>query len=239
MISTGPRLRTRATGHDEIAAILGSEILSGARAPGSRLPSAAELYERFGVSRVVLREVTKTLAAKGMIATKSRVGTQVLPSEHWNWFDPDVLAWRVRLGFDAAFVDQLAEMRRAVEPAGAALAAEHRTAEHIAGMRAALAAMAEAGSDRRAFAEADLDFHIAVAAASGNPLFRAFAGVVETALAGYFTISTPIQGAAVAANIARHAAIADAIEIGNAQAAARAMLSVIDEGLDRVRREQA
>jgi DNA-binding FadR family transcriptional regulator len=211
--------------------------LSGARAPGSRMPSALELYERFGVSRVVLREVTKTLAAKGMIATKSRVGTHVLPSEHWNWFDAQVLAWRIRLGFDGTFIDQLAEMRRAVEPAAAALAAEHRTAGHIEAMRKALAAMAAAGSERRGFADADLDFHIAVAAASGNPLFRAFAGVVETALAGYFSISTPDQSAAVAANIARHAAIADAIEAGNAQAASRAMLSVIDEGLDRVRRE--
>jgi DNA-binding FadR family transcriptional regulator len=229
----------RPSGHDEIAAALGSEILSGARPPGSRLPSAAELYELFGVSRVVLREVTKTLAAKGLIATKSRVGTHVLPGEYWNWFDPDVLAWRIRLGFDSTFIDQLAEMRRAVEPAGAALAAEHRTAAHISAMRDALAAMARAGSDRRAFADADLAFHIAVAAASGNPLFRAFAGVVETALAGYFSISTPVQDAAVAANIARHAAIADAIEAGHGQAAARAMLSVIDEGLDRVRREHS
>jgi DNA-binding FadR family transcriptional regulator len=227
----------RPSGHDEIAAVLGSEILSGARPPGSRLPSAAELYDLFGVSRVVLREVTKTLAAKGLIATKSRVGTHVLPSEYWNWFDPDVLAWRIRLGFDSAFIDQLADMRRAVEPAGAALAAEHRTAGHISAMREALAAMTRAGGDRRAFADADLAFHIAVAAASGNPLFRAFAGVVETALAGYFSISTPVQDAAVAANIARHAAIADAIEAGHGQAAARAMLSVIDEGLDRVRRE--
>lgn len=229
----------RPSGHDEIAAALGSEILSGARPPGSRLPSAAELYALYGVSRVVLREVTKTLAAKGLIATKSRVGTHVLPGEYWNWFDPDVLAWRIRLGFDSTFIDQLADMRRAVEPAGAALAAEHRTAAHISAMRDALAAMARAGSDRRAFADADLAFHIAVAAASGNPLFRAFAGVVETALAGYFSISTPVQDAAVAANIARHAAIADAIEAGHGQAAARAMLSVIDEGLDRVRREHS
>jgi DNA-binding FadR family transcriptional regulator len=52
---------TRMAGHTQIVAILGSEILSGARKPGSRLPSPEEMYSTFGVSRVVLREVTRTL----------------------------------------------------------------------------------------------------------------------------------------------------------------------------------
>src|SRR4051794_13850112 len=185
----------RMAGHDEIVAILGSEILSGARPPGSRIPSAAELYERFGVSRMLLREVTKTLAAKGMITAKSRVGTTVLPSEYWNWFDPDLLSWRIRLGFDADFFGHLAEMRRGVEPTAAALAARRRAAAHIEEMRDALTCMAQAGTDRRTFADADLKFHIAVASASGNPLVRSFANVVETALAASFSLSAPIQHA--------------------------------------------
>lgn len=226
------------TGHDEIAAILGSEILSGARPPGSRMPTLLEMFERFGVSRVLMREVIKTLTAKGMVASKSRVGTHVLDPSHWNWFDPDVLGWRVRLGLDAGFLAQLADMRRAVEPAGAALAARNRTPGHVADMRAAIEAMAAAGSDRRGFAEADLDFHIAVAAASGNPLFRAFAGVVETALAASFTISSPADPEAATENVARHRAIADAIAAGDADAARHAMLTVIDEGLARVSEER-
>jgi DNA-binding FadR family transcriptional regulator len=226
------------TGHDEIAAILGSEILSGARAPGSRMPTTAEMFERFGVSRVLMREVVKTLTAKGMVASKSRVGTHVLDSSHWNWFDSDVLGWRVRLGLDAGFLAQLADMRRAVEPAGAALAARHRAPEHVAQIWAALDAMGAAGNDRRAFAEADLDFHIAVASASGNPLFRAFAGVVETALAASFTISSPADSQTASDNVARHRAIADAIEAGNGPAAHQAMLTVIDEGLARVSEER-
>lgn len=226
------------TGHDEIAAILGSEILSGARPPGSRMPTLLEMFERFGVSRVLMREVIKTLTAKGMVASKSRVGTHVLDPSHWNWFDPDVLGWRVRLGLDAGFLAQLAEMRRAVEPAGAALAARHRAPGHVAQMRAALEAMRAAGNDRRGFAEADLDFHIAVSAASGNPLFRAFAGVVETALAASFTMSSPADSEGATENVARHRAIADAIEAGDAEAARQAMLTVIDEGLARVAGER-
>ncbi len=224
---------THFTGHDEIAAILGTEILSGARPPGSRMPGVSEMFARFGISRVMMREVMKTLAAKGMIAAKSRVGTHVLAPSHWNWFDPQVLAWRVRLGLDKPFLNQLAEMRRAVEPAGAALAAGNRTPEHLRDLRSAIDAMAGAG-DSRAFAEADLALHIAVSAASGNPLFRSFAGVVESALVASFALSSPVDRADMAIIVARHAAIVDAIEADDGPGAAAAMLAVIDEGLARV-----
>ena len=199
------------------------------------MPSADELFERFGASRVLMREVTKTLVAKGMIAAKSRVGTLVLPSEYWNWFDPDLLAWRVRLGFDEEFLMHLVQMRRAVEPAAAALAAEKRTDKHVTEIREALAAMARAQGDRRGFVEADLNFHIAVASASGNPLFRSFAAVVETALDAYFTLSTPITIDAMVDIVGKHTRIGDAIELRDPVAAAAAMLAVIDDGLSRVR----
>jgi DNA-binding FadR family transcriptional regulator len=223
----------RGAGHDEIAAVLGSEVLSGSRPPGSRMPSVEELYGRFGASRVLMREVTKTLVAKGLVSAKTRVGTLVLPPEHWNWFDPDVLAWRVRLGLDPQFVKHLTQMRRAVEPAAAALAAEQRTDEHLAEMRKSVTGMTRAGSDRHAFVQADLDFHIAVAAASGNPLFRTLAAVIETALGAYFTLSTPIGAADIKTIVRRHARVADAIEARDPKAAASAMTKVVDEGFER------
>lgn len=225
---------TRSAGHDEIVATLGSEILSGSRAPGSRIPTAEELQERFGASRVLLREVTKTLVAKGLVAAKSRVGTHVLAPEYWNWFDADVLAWRVRQGLDRQLFVHLGQLRRAVEPAAAAAAAEHRTDGDITAMRKALAAMARAGTDRRLFSAADLEFHIAVAAASGNPLFRSFTSVVETALGAYLSLSTPVDSAIMAASVEQHTRIADAIEARDAAEAALRMQEVIDIGLGRV-----
>src|SRR6218665_1690925 len=128
-----------------MAAVRGSEVLSGVRAPGSRLPSPEEMYELFGVSRVVLREVTKTLAAKGMVASKTKVGTLVLDPAHWNWLDPDVLAWRVDLGLDTALLAHIAQVRHAVEPTAAALAARNRTKADLVRIKAALKAMAESG----------------------------------------------------------------------------------------------
>ena len=228
----------RSAGHDEIVATLGSEILSGSLAPGSRIPTAEELQERFGASRVLMREVTKTLVAKGLVAAKSRVGTHVLSPEYWNWFDPDVLGWRIRLGLDAQLIVHLGQLRRAVEPAAAAAAAEHRTETDVRAMRQALAAMSRAGTDRRAFSAADLEFHIAVAAASGNPLFRSFTSVVETALGAYLSLSTPVDATIMAESVRQHTRIADAIEARDAGKAAQSMLDVIDIGLGRIVEER-
>ena len=57
----------RRAGQEDIAAALGGEILSGARKPGERMPTDADMLKTFGVSRVVTREVIKTLAAKGLV----------------------------------------------------------------------------------------------------------------------------------------------------------------------------
>lgn len=199
---------------------------------------AEELRSRFGASRVLMREVTKTLVAKGLINAKSRVGTHVLPPEYWNWFDPDVLTWRVRLGLDPEFFEHLAQMRRAVEPAAVALAALQRTDEHMREIRAALDSMAASIEDRHAFVLADLAFHVAIAAASGNPLFRAFSGVVEVALGAYFSLSTPMTIDAMHENVARHARIADAIEHRKPDVAYEAMVLVIDVGVDQVTKKR-
>lgn len=226
--------RSRATGHAEIAAVLGSEILSGVRAPGSRLPSPQEMHALFGVSRVVLREVTKTLAAKGMVTSKTKVGTQVLDPAHWNWLDPDVLAWRVDLGLDTALLVHIAQVRHAVEPAAAALAARNRTKPDLARMKAALKAMAESGGSTHMFAEADLAFHVAISAASGNPLFRSFTAVIDVAMAGFLSLTS--VGAMTdekdhTRSVARHARVLEAIEARDESAAEKAMERVLEAGM--------
>ena len=86
----------------------------------------------FGVSRPVLRESVKTLVAKGLLTTKARVGTVVRERGAWNMFDADVLAWHLDVGIDRRFLNDLAEIRLAVEPRAAALAATRRSDEDIA-----------------------------------------------------------------------------------------------------------
>jgi DNA-binding FadR family transcriptional regulator len=221
--------------HDQIAAILGTEILRGTHLPGDNMPPEPALIERFQVSRTVMREVMKTLAAKGFVVSKTRIGTRVRDPVHWNFFDADVLAWRVRIGLDDEFMRSLTEIRRALEPAAAALAAKRRTAGDIARLRGHVNVMGRSGHSRQSFAEVDLDFHLAIAAASGNPLMRSVASVIEAALVASFAHSSPVDdGSDHEVTVNGHAAIVDAIESGDEQAAAQAMLKVIDIGVRRI-----
>lgn len=221
--------------HQQITRALGSEILAGVYRPGDNLPNETALLSRFQISRTVLREVIKTLTAKGLVVAKTRIGTRVLDPLHWNFFDAEVLSWKVGVGMDDAFRQSLVEVRRSIEPAAAALAAARRTPEDLLALRSCIAAMAQSGHTRESFAEADLDFHLSVGAASGNPLMRSLAGVIETALVASFSLSSPMDAPQLQGDTVQdHRAIVDAIESGDARAAELAMLAVIDVGHERI-----
>ena len=221
--------------HDHLAEILGTEILKGIHPPGKNLPPEAELIERFQVSRTVLREVMKTLSAKGFIASKTRIGTRVLDPGNWNYFDAEVLAWRVRMGLDDEFRLSLTEVRRAIEPVAAGRAARRRTSADVLALRGQVALMGRSDHTRESFAEADLSFHLTIGAASGNPLIRSVAGVIEAALAASFLQSSPVDDDNDHENtVTTHAAIVDAIEARDEQAAATSMLQAIDIGYRRI-----
>jgi DNA-binding FadR family transcriptional regulator len=216
-----------------IAAALGVEILSGALKPGARMPTDPEMTRTFGVSRVVTREVIKTLAAKGLVTSKVKVGTIVREPENWNWLDSDVLSWRIAMGMDRRFLKHISEVRRAVEPAAASLAALNGTRSDFVRLREAINQMAEAEPDARKFARADLGFHLAVTAASRNPYFQSFAALIEAALLMVFSNNAASKSTSRSATTAKHALIVDAIEARDAAAAAKAMLRAVDDGLNR------
>jgi DNA-binding FadR family transcriptional regulator len=221
--------------HDQIATILGTEILRGIHKPGDNMPPEPDLIARFQVSRTVIREVMKTLSAKGLVVSKTRIGTRVRDPVHWNYFDVDVLVWRVRVGLDDDFMRSLTEIRSALEPTSAALASRRRTASDLAQLRDCVREMGRSGHSRQSFAEADLDFHLAIAIASGNPLLRSMASVIEAGLAAPFSHSSPIDDPTDhEITVNSHAAIVDAIEARDEHAAAAAMLKVIDIGVRRI-----
>jgi DNA-binding FadR family transcriptional regulator len=221
--------------HDRIVSVLGSEILKGTHRPGGNLPAESALIARFGVSRTVMREVTKTLAAKGLVISKTRIGTRVRDPVEWNLFDADVLAWRVRIGLDSDFVGSLTEIRRAVEPAAAALAAQRRSRADVVRLKQLIGDMALSGHSRKSFAAVDLALHLQVGVASGNPLMRSLGSVIEAALLSSFMYSSPVDDPRQhSASVRNHAAIVDAIEARDAQQAAAAMLNVINVGARRI-----
>ncbi|GAA5541371.1 FadR family transcriptional regulator [Ochrobactrum soli] len=236
LLETAITGRKRHNSHAVVVGELGRGIVAGTIPEGSILPGDNELSLRFGVSRTVLREAMKTLAAKRLIEPKAKVGTRVLGHASWNFFDPDVLTWRFEAGFDEVFVDHLAEMRMALEPAAAAAAAERATSDEIVELYALAAKFDNPQHTPETIAKVDLEFHLAVARMSGNPFMRSVSGLIEAALAVSFQLSSPAAShEGIAECAANHLRIAHAIASRDPQKARAAMESVIKLGVERIR----
>lgn len=219
--------------HSLVLGQLGVAIVGGHYPEGSILPSDTDLLARFSVSRTVLREALKTLAAKGMIEARARIGTRVLPRKRWNLFDADVLAWHFETGPDVDFLRSVAEVRIGIELESAALAAERRSDDEAEGLMELAQAMGHATTAEE-FARADLAFHRAVAEAAKNPFMSSISALVEVALTAVFTISSPVENKAkLAETAAAHGRIAQAIRDRDPAAARDAMRAVISDGFAR------
>lgn len=217
--------------HDLVVHGIGCRIVAGQYPIGSTLPGDANLTERFSVSRSVLREALKTLAAKGLIEPKTKVGTRILEEKRWNMFDADILSWRLQRGADASFFENLFDIRQALEPLAAASAALRRSDEDISRIEAAWRRMGPPDQTRDGFTTADLAFHRAILDASGNPFLHSIGSVIETALAAAFALSAPVDDPErFALALRQHRAILDAIVARDADAASAAMTVVIIEG---------
>src|SRR5690349_8565847 len=121
--------------HGAVVHEIGVRIVDGQLKPGETLPDNGFVGEA-EVSRTVVREAIKVLAAKGLVESRPKVGTRVRPRRDWNLLDPDVLAWRYEAGPDEGFLEEISEVRGVIEPAAAALAAERSTADEAAAILA-------------------------------------------------------------------------------------------------------
>lgn len=216
--------------HAGVLDALGREIVSGEAPVGSVL-RIDQLDERFGVSRSVVREAVRVLASMGLVETRRRLGLRVQPRSAWNVFDPRVIGWRLDGPEREDQLLSLGELRRAVEPMAAALAAERATPDQcglLVGAVVQMTVQARAG-DAEAFLAADSLFHRTLLEASGNEMLAALTGVVHEVLAGR---TPPELGLtrAVSAAIRLHAEVAQAIGSGDAEAASAAMRAIVDAG---------
>lgn len=193
----------------------------------SPFPTEAELAQQYAVSRSVTREAVKMLTAKGLLVARPRKGTTVQPPRAWNLFDPDVLRWMLERKFSLDLLRQFNELRIAIEPMAAVIAARAATAEGIAGIAAGYERMvaAEAGDDDPL--EADIAFHIAILEASANPFYAQFRDVVTTALRTSIRFTNRFKGRT--ASLPQHRAVLTAIEARDAEAARVAMSALIED----------
>lgn len=206
---------------------LGREIAQETIPAGAVLPPEHDLEIRFGVGRGVVREAIKTLSGKGLVSVRPRHGTRVLPRQDWSLLDRDVLNWLV--GEDKPDLELLLavqEVRSIIEPAAAALAATRATKKDRQRINAALEAM-ETSHNQDTATAADKAFHLAVLEATHNPVLQGFRGAIDTILSTVFIVAVDSVDGWFEANIPNHAAVARAIEQGDAKKARQAMEQVL------------
>lgn len=171
--------------HGQVVQELGQRVLQGTLPSGSLLDPEG-LATEFAVSRTVIREALKVLAAKGLIGARPRFGTYVTERSSWQLLDPSVMAWRASAEPDPRLLMELSELRLVFEPAGARLAAARRSETQLARIRTAFQELERSyraiDSDRPDHAAADLEFHRAVLAAAGNELLEQFEVLLAPAL---------------------------------------------------------
>ena len=142
-------------------------ILKGQLKPGDQLPAERDLAQRFGVSRTAVREAVKTLREKGLVEPYSGRGTFVTNGN--SQAIRQSLDLMIRINPQEGMAN-LAELRLVLEPEIASLAAERIEEQLLGTMRDAVRVMDRNLHDPDAYVEADLDFHLALAEAAGNPL---------------------------------------------------------------------
>ena len=235
MFSNAKDTRTfsRRSAHGQIAHAIGQSILRGELAPGEILPSETALGQEFGVSRTALREAIKVLAAKGMVESRTKIGTRVRERGHWNMLDPDVLSWSLASHDADDYANSITEMRYILEPAGAALAAERATPAQKQRIRDAYEGMAVAGDDEEASIPHDLLFHQSILEATGNAFLASMGHVIESALAFSFKLSAQAPGNRLH-SLPLHKAVLDQIEKGDARGAQAAMLRLLETTRDEI-----
>ena len=163
--------------------------MQGELRPDTPLPTEAVWSVQLGVSRTALREAIKVLAAKGLIASQPKTGTRVRPREEWNFLDPDVLVWRFSTGLIETHIRDVFQLRRVIEPAAAALAAERADDPGVRRMEQAFRGMEAAGDDGEKFEEPDRRFHQAILRLTGNEMIGSLGMLIETALLMSFRLS--------------------------------------------------
>lgn len=224
-----------ATLTDQAVELLESLILDQALPPGALLPSQGALAEQFGVSRLVIREATRTLEARGLLQTaqgKRLVVAALSPAALSHLLD---LA--IRRGSDALL--DLIDVRLAIEVHAARLAAERSTDDDLEGLEAAIVAMERLPTgDPGPLVRVDLDFHFGLVRAARNNLLRLLVEALAEPLRASRIQSfrgLRNRGLGVDFVVAAHRAILDALRARDPEGAAQAMSEHLRQTLEDLR----
>jgi DNA-binding FadR family transcriptional regulator len=224
-----PKVTSPTDRHATLVESLGLAIADGRLAAHSLL-RLDELEVQQSVSRSVVREAARVLSSKGMLESRRRFGTVVQPEEAWNLYDPEVIRWRLASSRRLEQLQSLNELRGAIEPQAARLAAGRvgwDAASELVSLAARLWAAGQRG-DQEEFLRLDVQFHAAVLKASGNAMFSQLQNLVAEVLTGRtehgLTPHLPHHEA-----LQLHVDVASAIQRGDAAAAHTAMSRIVEQ----------
>jgi len=224
-------VRSKERLHGRIARKLGVAIVSGRIKPGETLDNEVDSSEQMSVSRTAYREAVRILAAKGLVASRPKLGTQVCPKEAWQLLDPEVLSWFFESQPSQDFLLGLFELRLIIEPAAAALAADRRTPDDLARMRDALQRMERHGLATADGQSADREFHDAILTATRNPALVALSSGIGAAVR-WTTIFKQRKRRLPRDPMPDHWRVFDALAAGGAEAARLAMQDLVSLALE-------
>jgi len=217
----------------QVADTLGNAIINGEYGEHNPVPSEAVLCEQLQVSRSAAREAVKSLAAKGLITSRARQGIRVLPETEWNLFDADVLRWMRDSNPSLELLREFTELRVAVEPEAAMLAAQRQNKDKIARIGAALDRMQQAESGLDDPLESDIAFHLSILDASENRFFTQLGRIIDTTLRVSIRFTNMRTGVR-AGNHAEHKIIYDAIVANKPEEAAKNATQLMDSALETI-----
>ena len=221
-----------------VANSLGAAVVTGVYSADNPIPIEAELCRQYEASRSVVREAVKMLTAKGLLGSRPRLGTWMQPENNWNLLDPDVLGWLLERKYSPALLIEFTELRLAVEPGAAALAARVAGPEEKAAIRSAIERMQAADRGDDDPLDSDIAFHVAVLRASRNRFYAQLTGFAATALRFSIRTTNRYKGVHLA-SVADHKKVADAIIGGKPVVAGEAMRKLIQEALDLINKREA
>jgi DNA-binding FadR family transcriptional regulator len=232
LVASLPRERL----HDRLTREIALGILRGSIGRGeSALSTEGDLCQHFNVSRTILREAVKVLAAKGLIEVRPRTGIRVRPRDEWNLVDPDLLGWLCEAGVDDRFVWELCEVRAIVEPAAAELAAARASALEVEELLRWYRLIEANTDDEGARLEADRNFHATIFTACHNVFLTQMNTTVGAALRATQQIGVHLPQV-MEESILAHKEVADAIARRDGAGARAAMERLIRQSTEHIRR---
>ncbi|SFU17257.1 FadR/GntR family transcriptional regulator [Sedimentitalea nanhaiensis] len=216
----------------QIAGAIRDAIMQGDLIVDERLPSEAELADQFAVSRPTVREALKRLAAQSLIRTQRGAtgGAFVNRLSYPDAYAQQITTSTLLLSMNAISFETACEARYAMERACVPLAAQRRSRDHLATMRAEIHRQSQSGLTDEAFCASDVAFHRALVDGAGNPVLSyQLVGAVEAMqpLMNMITFTARSRDAIVAL----HVAIADAIDERDGVAASERLSALEAETL--------